>query len=321
VSAVLIVGEIIPQAICARWSLQIGSMLAPLVWVMIAITFPLSYPLSKLLDFILGVDQTNYYRRVQLMELIAMHGEQLPDEDVGGSVDGRTPSDHPPQKKKNNEEGVLEINEVKIINSVLQMRNKKVGAIMTKIEDTFMVAWETNINRFLMKDIVDMGHSRLPVYMSNDRSNIVGMLLVKNLVLLDPDESTPVSTLTVRRMPQVPESKELFELLSIFQSGKTHMAVVLSAADCATVVGVVTLEDVIEELLATEIYDEMDHERSSQKARKVNAQQLQKMNEVFVRSRSPHPSPSSPVASTSQTGSTAISIQHGTSSRSFSVPS
>eukprot|EP00049_Salpingoeca_infusionum_P027013 m.29619 g.29619 ORF g.29619 m.29619 type:complete len:228 (-) comp9188_c0_seq2:1158-1841(-) len=54
VTAVLLFGEVIPQALCSKYGLAIGAFFSPFVWFCVVITFPLSYPLSKLLDVLLG---------------------------------------------------------------------------------------------------------------------------------------------------------------------------------------------------------------------------------------------------------------------------
>jgi metal transporter CNNM len=51
VTAVLMFGEVIPQAICSKHGLAIGHYVSPLVWVFIALLFPVSYPISKVLDW------------------------------------------------------------------------------------------------------------------------------------------------------------------------------------------------------------------------------------------------------------------------------
>jgi metal transporter CNNM len=60
VSFVLIFGEILPQALCSANPLKIGATLSPLVWAFIFLTFPLSWPIAKLLDRVLGHDGKHF---------------------------------------------------------------------------------------------------------------------------------------------------------------------------------------------------------------------------------------------------------------------
>ena len=55
--------RIIPQAICTRFGLAIGYYFAPLVWVLMALCFPLAFPIAILLDKILGKDHNTFFRR------------------------------------------------------------------------------------------------------------------------------------------------------------------------------------------------------------------------------------------------------------------
>lgn len=63
---VVLFGEIIPNAVCARHGLAIGARLAPLVKVCMWLMFPLAYPIAKLLDYILGTDEGIVYKRARM---------------------------------------------------------------------------------------------------------------------------------------------------------------------------------------------------------------------------------------------------------------
>ena len=76
VTAVLLFGEIIPQALCTRFGLAIGANLSYLVWVLIFITLPISWPIAKLLDYLFGHSHSTYFGRNQLTELIQLHGTE-----------------------------------------------------------------------------------------------------------------------------------------------------------------------------------------------------------------------------------------------------
>jgi len=74
VTAVLIFGEIVPQAVCSRFGLAIGSFCAYLVWALMVATAPLSWPIGQLLDALFGHTHSTFYGRAQLSELIQLHG-------------------------------------------------------------------------------------------------------------------------------------------------------------------------------------------------------------------------------------------------------
>lgn len=68
--AIVVFGEIIPQAVCSRHGLEIGARTIWIVRIVQLLTFPLSFPISKLLDLILGEEMGNTYNRVRLRELL-----------------------------------------------------------------------------------------------------------------------------------------------------------------------------------------------------------------------------------------------------------
>lgn len=67
---IVIFGEIIPQAICSRHGLAIGATTSPLMYFFMALTSPLSFPISKFLDFILGGEISDVYGRDKIKELL-----------------------------------------------------------------------------------------------------------------------------------------------------------------------------------------------------------------------------------------------------------
>ncbi|CAI0401141.1 unnamed protein product [Linum tenue] len=79
----------------------------------------------------------------------------------------------------------------------------------------------------MMNLILEKGHSRVPVYYEQS-SNIIGLILAKNLLTIHPEDETPVKNVTIRRIPRVPENLPLYDILNEFQKGHSHMAVVVS---------------------------------------------------------------------------------------------
>jgi CBS domain-containing protein len=134
---------------------------------------------------------------------------------------------------------------------------------MTPLESVFMLSYEDRIDKKTMNNIVVQGHSRVPVYRETG-DNIVGMLLVKRLIHLDPDDCTPVANLEGAHIPppSCHTSMPLFDLLNQFQTGRSHLYLVYKDGEDGVsepkLVGIITLEDVIEELIGEEIVDETD---------------------------------------------------------------
>eukprot|EP00992_Anisonema_acinus_P005877 TRINITY_DN1927_c0_g1_i1.p2 TRINITY_DN1927_c0_g1~~TRINITY_DN1927_c0_g1_i1.p2 ORF type:complete len:139 (-),score=50.05 TRINITY_DN1927_c0_g1_i1:80-496(-) len=97
------------------------------------------------------------------------------------------------------------------------------------------------------------------------------MILVKNLIMLNPDDPVPVRDIPIRKVPFVPANTPLYDMLNLFQCGKSHMAVVTDPADQQTYIGVLTLEDVFEQLIQEAIRDETD---AAEKGIPVNTSRL-----------------------------------------------
>ena len=250
VTAVLIFGEVVPQALCTRYGLAIGATLSPLVVFLMIVTFPVSWPLSKLLDCLLGTEHGTFFRRAELSVLVDIHKTE--DEE---------------------NEDPLTADEVLIIKGALTMREKAVGAICTPINDLFALDIKETMGRATMNLVIEKGHSRVPVYQGT-KKNLLGLLLIKNLIKIDPDDNLPLEKVFneyKHPLYKVSEKMELYTVLNLFQLGKSHMfAVVRQNHEIGSdseitllqptdeVLGVITLEDIIEELIQEEIVDETD---------------------------------------------------------------
>eukprot|EP00262_Sarcandra_glabra_P015229 TRINITY_DN4640_c0_g3_i5.p1 TRINITY_DN4640_c0_g3~~TRINITY_DN4640_c0_g3_i5.p1 ORF type:complete len:426 (+),score=73.87 TRINITY_DN4640_c0_g3_i5:312-1589(+) len=202
VTLILLFGEIIPQSICSRYGLAIGAALAPVVHVLVWICYPVAYPISKLLDYMLGHGHVALFRRAELKTLVNFHGNEA------------------------GKGGELTHDETTIIAGALELTAKIAKDAMTLISDTFAVDINAKLDRDLMKLILERGHSRVPVYYENPR-NMIGLILVKNLLSMHPGDETPVKNVTIRKIPRVPENLPLYDILNEFQKGHSHMAVVI----------------------------------------------------------------------------------------------
>lgn len=76
-----------------------------------------------------------------------------------------------------------------------------------------------------MRLIMSKGHSRIPIH-SGSPQNIIGLVLVKNLIFCHPEDETPIKSMTIRRIPRVDDNWPLYDILNQFQKGHTHMVVV-----------------------------------------------------------------------------------------------
>lgn len=154
------------------------------------------------------------------------------------------------------EVGVIEEDEKEMIYSVFALANTLAREIMVPRIDIVALDVETSLEEAL--DVaISAGHSRIPTY-EDTIDNIVGVLYAKDLLELWRDKREPVSLRDVLRTPHfVPESKCVDELLEEMQQRKVHIVIVVD--EYGGTAGVVTLEDIVEEIVG-EIQDEYDAE-------------------------------------------------------------
>ncbi|KAH9712426.1 DUF21 domain-containing protein [Citrus sinensis] len=202
VTLILSFGEIIPQAVCARYGLAIGAKVAPFVQILVWICFPIAFPVSKLLDLLLGKGNEALFRRAELKTLVDLHGNEA------------------------GKGGELTRDETTIIAGALELSEKTARDAMTPASETFAIDVTSKLDRNLMRLVLEKGHSRVPVYYQLPR-NIIGLILVKNLLTIHPEDEVPVKNVSIRRIPRVSETMPLYDILNEFQKGHSHMAVVV----------------------------------------------------------------------------------------------
>ncbi|OII76251.1 hypothetical protein cand_006490 [Cryptosporidium andersoni] len=345
VTAILIFGEVLPQAICTgTHQLQITAAFSPFVKFLMILLFIFSWPVSKLLDYFLGKEGKSdyFYARRQLKALIALHRRtsEYPKPTTisllslvptglaahskrgsSGSVlespfsddknkqstffyfpkmstsltslndtkkkDSTSENDWitislPPRPNMHSstiEKKGLAYDEVTIIQGALDMATKNLLDISVPLEEVYMLPIDAKLDRLLMEDILRVGHSRIPIY-SNSRHNIKGLLLVKSLITIDPEDEVTIKSLIESKLSKRYIIEPIFaspyanpyDALNIFQQGRCHIAILThyveeytlatqtnnSVPSQCEILGIATLEDIIEELIQEEIVDEFD---------------------------------------------------------------
>ena len=152
-------------------------------------------------------------------------------------------------------EGVVDQEEQQMIENVLELTDTTADEIMTPRTD--IVAVEVNSDlKAVLETINSAGHTRVPVYEENI-DNIIGFVYAKDLLAeIGRDNSDFRLRNKIRNAYFVPETKPLRVLLHEFQNRKLHIAVVLD--EYGGTAGIVTLEDILEELVG-EITDEYEN--------------------------------------------------------------
>lgn len=170
------------------------------------------------------------------------------------------------------EHDVIEEEEKEMIHSVFEFGDTVVREVMVPRPDMITLAADATVEDAIGLTM-EHGFSRIPVYKEN-LDDIVGVLYAKDLIKrLNKAEPGQRVGRMVRQAYFIPETKRLGELLRELQKLKVHMAIVVD--EYGTVVGLVTIEDLLEEIVG-EIFDEFDHEvklveQMAQKRFKVDA--------------------------------------------------
>ncbi|KAL7668696.1 hypothetical protein ACOME3_009387 [Neoechinorhynchus agilis] len=235
--AIVIFGEIIPQAICSRHGLRVGA--ATVLWMKLVIlmTYVLAKPLSFILDKVLGEEAGSAYTRGQVVELVRRNVPSISD------------------------------TERHILSGMLALNKRQVGDIMIPLRNVFMLNENSAVNHELYFDIYQQGFTRIPVYKEN-RENVIGILHMRDFAFVDPDSSNlkVANILSIFNHPLgcVESETGIMSLFDTFKQGQYHIALVTRqeseyGTTCVKIAGIVTLEDVIEEIFQSKIYDEWDH--------------------------------------------------------------
>jgi magnesium and cobalt transporter len=153
--------------------------------------------------------------------------------------------------------GLVDADALSMLEGVLEVGDLQVRDIMIPRAQMVFVRRDDPFSK-LLPVVVESGHSRFPV-MDDDRDDIVGILLAKDLLRLYSTEVRERFDIReyMRPVVFVPESKRLNVLLKEFRGNRNHMALVVD--EYGGVSGLVTIEDVIEQIVG-EIDDEFDVE-------------------------------------------------------------
>ena len=231
---IVIFGEILPQAFFMRKALAFCAALAPLMQGMIVVTFPLAKPIQLLLDKLFGHEKTRLHSRQELGVIIAEH--------LG------------------NNQSELDEDEVEIIRGALQLSEKQVRDIMTSIGRVYWLQPDTALSPAKLDEIKHIGRSRIPVF-NHQLTRCYGVLLMKDLVDMDfSSGEIRVGDLPLYPVRTVGSLTALDTMFRTFIRSGTHL-IPIERNDA--IIGIATIEDLLEEIVGHEIEDETDRRTSA----------------------------------------------------------
>lgn len=261
----LIFGELLPKSIGQAIPETFSSFSARVLDLVYKVFKPVVWFLTKILNFFQGLLPIDF----------SNEDEKLTFTNVREIV------------TRGGEEGVLEREEVGMMEGVLKLNRRSVREVMVPRKNATIL--NLNQSKKAKHDlIVNSKHSRIPVY-QGDKDNILGVVLVKDYlrasVLQGSYENVDIKDLAYDPL-NVPETLLLDDLFTQIQQINNHMAIVKD--EYGQTVGLVTLEDILEEIVG-EIYDEYDTEEDDEMIEKIDEQtwlvnglmNINDFNEIF----------------------------------------
>jgi CBS domain containing-hemolysin-like protein len=227
---VLIVGEILPKTIATAYSENMSLMYARTVLFIIAVTKPLSFIINGIASGFL-----------KLMRIDVQSRQTMTENELKTYVD------------VSHEDGVIESGEKEIIYNVFDFSDAVAKDIMIPRIDMSCVSSDADYSEVMRTFKEDM-YTRIPVFEGNEQDNIIGLINVKDLILIKDKENFKITDY-IRKAYYTYEYKKTADLLMEMREKSQNVAFVLS--EYGTTVGMITLEDLLEEIVG-EIRDEYD---------------------------------------------------------------
>jgi len=245
ISTLLIVvfGEILPQAFAVKHSLRAIAIFAPFLRGITILTYPITKPLQLLLDKLIGPEDEKLHSRHELGLLISDHLDHKMSE--------------------------LDDDEVEIVKNALQLSEKRVREIMVPVENVYHLNEHDTIDAAKIDELKLENFSRIPIF-NKKKTACERFLVLKDLVDIDFDSrSYTLNELKTHETRTFGSMTALDTMFRKFISSKKHLLVIEKDEKIA---GIVTIEDLIEEILGHEIEDESDVEKAEMIALKVEMQ-------------------------------------------------
>ncbi len=232
---ILIFGELIPKTIALSNADKYALKIAPVFRIIIILLYPLTKILNFVVGFILkmlGID----YKDSTKEEIL-----EKSEEELRGAIDlhGKDSTGK---------------DETQMLKSILDLDEITVGSIMVSRNDIFSLPSNINYTDLILK-LKNSPHSRIPVW-DKHPENIVGVLYVRKLIGENALDQKKFNILSYCQKPWfIPESTKLDNQLMAFKKRKEHFSIVVD--EYGEFLGIITLEDIIEEIVG-DIDDELD---------------------------------------------------------------
>lgn len=228
----LLFGEITPKSLAHRHAVKFSLWVTPFLSVMQIVLNPIVMPLSRFVKQVSGGETTK-------------HG--LTEEELKAALE------------LSELEGKIDSDEKEWVEKILEFGEHTVENVMTPRSKIFAFEDDLNVEEALHK-IREEKFSRIPVY-HQELEQITGILTIHGIIekISEPDFThLKVANMPLKKPYKIPVTMKIDKLLNEFQTEQTHMALVYD--EHGGLVGLITLEDVLEEIFG-EIHDEQDEEK------------------------------------------------------------
>ena len=231
---VLIIGEIIPKTVATAHAETISLLYARVILCLITVVTPISFIINGIATGIL-----------KLLRIDTSSRQAMTENELKTYVD------------VSHEDGVIETGEKQIIYNVFDFSDAVAKDIMIPRIDMSCVSSEASYDE-VMKIFKEEMYTRIPVYEGNEQDNIIGLINIKDLILIEDTDNFRISD-NLRKAYYTYEFKKTADLLMEMRERSHNVAFVLS--EYGTCVGMITLEDLLEEIVG-EIRDEYDSDEA-----------------------------------------------------------
>ena len=202
VTVLLFVGEIIPQALCTGpKQMKIAAFLAPFTYCLMIITFPISFPIARFMDLVIGKHSKTRFCNNDLKSVIELHLKEA-NENINSE-------------------------QINYFTGFLDIINTKIKEMMIPLDKVYKLDYNFNLNHNSLNEMIEKGYSRIPIY-ENIPNNLKGVLLIKDLIGKDLTHPIALNELNINLLNAIYVNEETFyiDLFEKFKNGKSKMAFV-----------------------------------------------------------------------------------------------
>ncbi len=242
--AILLVTEIVPKTIGVTFAKQLGPYIVFPLRIMITVLKPLIW-MAQLMTRLVPNSHKSHQISAEELKIIASHSRKS---------------------------GEIEADQEKVIANILQLGDKTVRQVMTPRTVTFSASEALTIKEAARMEGKWRMHSRVPVY-DGEPDNVVGIVLSQDVLMAAAvGQDTLKLSQIMRPVHFVPETAPLDRIFIDFFERYQHLFVVVD--EYGSVTGVISMEDILEEIIGREIVDESDKARNMRELAMIRKKKL-----------------------------------------------